>query len=286
MADISFPVYWNFESLNDMVAHIKESAGKHSKNSSLDTGNSAWNGTQDMAEAMRFARNGWPEGVKIMKRLRKDLGIDHIARLVGESEVESYDVSGSYVDVEVFNQGDPECMVEWIDTIADSPRIVGVYVNSSTSAGTSTAKIHRRGGVTLALVDLLESAGIRTEVIMVDMNVWKPEAANKMYKEDGSLLRVVVKRAESCLDVERLAFSLVSPSFLRRFVFGVQEGEPDVPFGYGTVDAVKPEQVPEYDIVLPTYSCLEDGDQVWDTDDAALRWLRRTLQRHIPGLKV
>ncbi len=300
--DLKLHCHWNFESVEDMVDYCNDPntpdrGGKSSHAAGAGSGTKLedvyanWHGSADFKQATGLLKRGWPEGANAINDMMKDMSqLGPVSELIGEAEVETYDVSGAYVDVGAFLEGDPECLIDWDTTEDTSPRVISIYVNLCTSSGTNARKMVRRGVATAALVDCLETRGIRCEVVVVSANGWRPRKAKQVMQDDdedswnaiGSIIRVVVKRAHQPLDMDRLSFCLAHPSMFRRFMFRVMESEPDVPGGYGSVRTLRTQDLRRPGIVVATDDSNNDG--VWDSNDSARDWVMDQLAYCIPSL--
>jgi hypothetical protein len=170
---------------------------------------------ETMSDAIGMATGGWQYGASLITRLQRD----YVARVSDgiKSPVVAFDVTGDFLDVGAFVSGEPECFGFW-DTANGNrkDKFITITVTSGFSWQVAESDIVKRGAAILSLVDILETNGVRcrviSEVIMQD-------------KSDESRLQmsVVVKDFQDSLDLEKIAFSIVSPAFLRRFFFAIVE---------------------------------------------------------------
>lgn len=288
--EIKIPVHWNFESLDEMVDYINTTPWDSVHDSSRSTGRQAFNATDSLDHALKLAKDGWPEGTKRIHDLENKLNISNLRSAIGDAEVEVYDTAGAFVDVGLYLDGEPECMGEFEEVRAKNPRVVTIYINVAVSGGTFTDKVMRKGAAAGALVDLLESAGISTEVVAIEMSNWIPTAATYTAADTNGrgkcyIVRTVVKRAGETLDLDRLAFALVHPAYLRRLVFAVNEKDNATPYGYGQPLSLQQRDLKnEDDLVIETKNVF--GDSVWSTEASTLQWLKKQLTKYIPNLDV
>jgi hypothetical protein len=148
----------------------------------------------------------------------------------------------------------------------------------SASASVSSQAIKRRGAAILALVDMLQTRGLRVEILGCFTS-----------QEFGTLeYRWTVKAATANTPLACLAFGLAHPSMLRRVLFSLMECEPenvrscfDVGSGYGQpAESALAETVKaEGGIYLPKYNT--DGQ--WASDDTARAWVQAEVDRVMSG---
>lgn len=238
-------------------------------------GNRAWSGTASFSEALDLARGGWVEG---LKRIRPMAARVEAAGARGIRWDVVRDVSGAWVDVGEYLRGVPECMVSPVECEAPvAGPIVTLVVAGSASSCVSADSIMRRGAACVSLVDALEAAGRRVEIVL-------SFAVSSHAGSAKHELRVVVKRADMQLSPEVVAFSLAHPASLRRIAFGAWEQEGDdarryweftMSGGYG-----RPTDTAERgDVYVPTGVTTE-----FESDAAAQRWVVERLREQ--GVEV
>lgn len=237
-------------------------------NESSHTGSEYFTKTENFAAALDIGRFGWPEGARNVQRIREMIEDKLLTRIVKQSV--SYDVSGSYVDVGRFCEGDPEHMVEFSEQEAPGIKTIRLAFNAGYAAVTETEHVETWGAAIVALVDAFEHAGTRVDL---DAIVWL-----RGNGESSMLHTVNVKSAQDSLDIDRVSFIAAHPSFLRRVTFGVMEGmstherrEMNVNCGYGYCKRAP--DMPGVDVLIqsPTESPLK-------TIGAAISWIEDTLK--------
>ncbi len=172
---------------------------------------SEWYGGMSWAEAKNAARNGWPEGLaKIAPVLAR---VDELIAHALPENVIAWDVTGETPDVGALLSGVPENMMT-TEEAEGAARMVRVLVNVGASCAVSASTIEARGTIACALVDALERAGYRCEVLAG----WVQETRGYTYTT-----RALIKRAEEPLALDRIVFTLVHPSFMRRILFRCME---------------------------------------------------------------
>lgn len=221
---ISFP---SLVSLADRAEHTQ--AGENSRMNSNEFSGCSFD------EAVSFARHGWPEGAAKAKRLLDRLQL-HVPQAV--HSVTHHDVTGSYVDVGEYLQGVPECMVDFREDRRPA-RFAHIVVSATFSANITTQAVIQRGATIAAVVDALETQGIRCTVDLLFQST-------DYNKADTFEVRVPIKEAHAPLNLDTLTFGVAHPAYLRRLMFAVMEQYPadvrdhyKVGIGYGLSRPIK-----------------------------------------------
>ena len=269
---------WNFESTEELLAYVSNPASHVSEGKGDSNGK--WNGTSTWDEAIDLATRGSPKDREQALEMYEKLQTAELRSLVGEAEEESYDVSGAYVDVGLFCEGEPECMIEWDEVRADAPRVVTIYVVGGTASEVSSAYMARRGASIACLVDMLENTGIRAEVVqLAGSKGWKPTDLFPDAFGDTTWIRWVTKKAEQPLDVDRLAYALSNPSAQRRLIFNVRGHSKHCPGTQGMPPTLDLRTVvPSGDIVVPN---LTASNSTFSSNAGAIEWVRKTFTKQI-----
>jgi hypothetical protein len=162
--------------------------------------------------------NGWKEGLDEVNRIKSQI----VGKLKGLMPVEEtvfldHTYTGM-IDMGRYIEGDPECFMELQDSDEcrkDGQKIVRIVYNCSASAGVNSDVLYKRGAMCLALVDLLEMTGVRVEL---EVGEGVGDYDNNKFE-----IRFTVKRSDEALDMDRLAFCIANPDFLRRICFRWEE---------------------------------------------------------------
>jgi hypothetical protein len=239
--------------------------------SSRSVGDRSWAGTSSFDEAMALARKGWPEGLKDIQKVS-----EAIWNVVGQEiqKVETlFDVCGAFADVDRYLTGEPEDMVQFVEEQTfGRGKVVKLFVNNAASCGVSAKTMFCRGAAVVALIDALEKLGYSCEVSTAD-------ALAGGWRGDNQLLQyeVELRGAGQVLDMDRMAFALAHPSWLRRMVFSAMEQEDatirstfKIGGGYGHPSESRGLTSDEHGIDVPS---LRYGTHHWQSQDAAIKWV-------------
>lgn len=221
-----------------------------------------WSGTPKFSSAIDMAQHGWPEG---RKRLMAAMAEAQGAPMMTPSMV--MDVAGAYPIAALAAAGDPCSMVD-LSPVEDRVRpVIRLLISRNGSSCYAPEEIMNYGAAVLSYVEGLENAGFRCEVASYSSTVLRNDV-----REYTS---VTLKRAEEHIEMDRMAFCLTHPSFLRRIGFAVSESTPGIwenlGSGYGSPINPDPEKDTDPDqIIIPGINMAEPGSDSLKTARAAL----------------
>ncbi len=205
--------YLYFDNIQDFWNYSFRESRARIKASRRDRRGEAWDKNVTWEEAKHLAQTGWVEGMKEIEKYRAILEpkiTKHILRPVPESSHTGY-----VVDVGAYLSNNPECFITRGWEKKNYPgRLFTVVVSCSFSCSVDAETIIKRGALVCALVDALEYAGHRVEVVCNETST-KDDRKNE--------IDVVVKNHEQPLDITDLAFCLAHPAMLRRIIFSANE---------------------------------------------------------------
>lgn len=197
-----------FESLSEMVTWIRDTPRAWRQSSSVSSGRGRdWDLGAGYEGALKLAQEGWEEGIK---------NIAALAMVVPNNTIttKEYSVAGDFPDVPRYLAGDPFNMVKRGKQRVPKPAIT-IVVNTVASAAVNARDMANYGAAIVALVDRLESRGIRVELLGC--------VCYDSLQRGKATIAWTIKRAEDHLDLASVAFSLAHPACFRRLSFGVVE---------------------------------------------------------------
>lgn len=183
-----------------------------------------WRGTHTWQEAIDLTNKGWGEGLAEIRNIKAELEKMIPARpdLSYEPEPVPMLDCGEEIDVGEFVSGSPDHWVDWqCEERPKAGKVIRIVYCATVSAGYGPQVIKRRGAVALALVDLLESYGYRTEVVL--------HYGCQEYDYEGKPevhIITTLKQAGEPLELDRLCYWISHPSSLRRMAFRAMENMP------------------------------------------------------------
>ena len=187
---------------------------------SRENGESYFFGTTCWTETMMLARQGWAEGAKKMQA-KLDLFTSEIPAKKMVREYEMSRIGPGVPDLNRARMGHPEpwvMMKEYEVDDFEGSKIVKIAFNGTASGGVTTSELFSKGALIGALVDQLEKVGKRVEVLLM--------LSSKGQKNELRI-KVMLKKAEDHLDIDRLAFGLAHGATLRRLGFSIYEQMPN-----------------------------------------------------------
>jgi hypothetical protein len=215
-----------FEDLSKFWKYATQESNAYNKSSRVNN-NLEWSGGLTWDEAKGLAIRGWQEGMKEIEKYRATIYPKITQKVLRTTQV--YSIAGYYVDVGSFLANQPECFIAREVEERNYPgRIYKVVCSSSFSAAIKPETIIQRGALVCALVDAIEFAGHRAEVICnIALSVDDDDEYRQgRHKEEGWFeVDVVVKKSTQPLEMTDLAFCLAHPSMLRRIMFSIAEIE-------------------------------------------------------------
>lgn len=184
-----------------------------------------WSGDLDWKASKSLALMGWQEGLNEVDKFQVRISELLTSKIIRHKPV--YSVAGNYIDIGSYLSNDPECFVtREYDEENQEGKIITIVCSISFSAAIEPETIIQRGAMICALVDAVEYAGYRAEVICNDACSRLSSDKEGNNKENGWFeVDVTVKKANQPLNRIELAFCLAHPAMLRRLLFSVAEIE-------------------------------------------------------------
>ena len=243
----------HFNSLGEFykfVSETKENLVFMGKPLSSKTRDKKFTGTKSFEEAVELMKNGWDEGAK---NLEGKLQAKLKTLKPKTTQRSKYDVVGGNCSVPRYLQGVPTNMVNK-KPVVQKTKVVTINKSIAYNAFVTTEQIIEESIKALIIVYEIEAAGTRVNLnIIVESREGNEIAA----------FTVRIKSANERLNVSKLAFPLVHPSMLRRWLeVSPLVTNPSFNYGYGSaVDEKESRQyLPKGEILLPAF--IPDVDKV------------------------
>lgn len=269
---------YTFDSLSEFLTRVDKPkpVGSGWDTCGWDEYDSKWSGGT-RAEAFEMARFGWPEGrknmVTVMAAARSSIALPPAI---------SMDVGGAYPDPGAAAAGAPDCMVSFEPTETRIRPIIRLAVNVWASCSYKPREFTNYGAALLSYIDGIESGGWRVELTML---------CHCACNDGGGTYssRVLIKRAEEPLDIDRAAYCLTHASMLRRLFFSHMQLESDLkgkmlrcgsPRNPDATDA-EPGQ-----IVLPGINIIPPGSDHLKSPAACAKYISSTVQDLLASVEV
>lgn len=193
-----------YNSISEFVQTInsrKQNPNMTSKYS--ETATYRFSGTNDYNEAENLLLHGWTEESEKLNEMLK------LKSLKEKSVKNTYDVAGFQCSVPRYLQGIPTNMINQ-KVVTKKQKIITITKNISYSTSVSKKNIEKESIKVLQLVNNLEKQGYRVilNVIMI-CEEYNVVICNK----------VRIKNASERLNLSKVSFPMVHPSYLRRIMF-------------------------------------------------------------------
>jgi len=203
-----------FDSWGDYIEYCNRPLPKNVYRNESCSGTSSFTLTANYDEAMQLAVVGWEDKVKEARTL-SELLINKILDYMVTTTIH-YDVEGIDFDMARVHNGEPECWYRFEEHVTENEgdAVVRIVINNMASCGVETETIIKRGAVIAALVETLEYAHRRVEVVS-----HSPFSETNGKYAPSAEFKIIVKTAGQPLDLARLMFMSGHPSMLRRLLF-------------------------------------------------------------------
>lgn len=204
--------FWKF-SMQDSQARNRESR----------VALNSWAGGTTWEESKELATRGWGAGLEEVEKYRAQMSPFITEKILRPLQVHA--ISGFNVDVGAFLSNDPECFISRVYEERNYPgKIFKIVCSISFSAAIQPDTIIQRGAMICALVDAVEFAYHRAEVICNFAATRHSDYRAGQNKDLGWFeVDIKVKPTDQPVELSALAFNLAHPAMLRRMVFSAAE---------------------------------------------------------------
>lgn len=211
-------VVYHFNSLHDMAEYIEKTRPVINTDISIvevDPEYDTYYGTANFKEAATLMKDGWSTKSETMAEHIDSMfsGYKMIAR-------QRYDVIGGQASVPRYLQGIPTDMIR-TDRMPVKEKVVKVYKSLAYNCDITNDRIEYESERALALIKRLESSGIRCELY----TVITLSGIDRLLCPMGEYIDIMVKVKASGerLNISKVAYPLVHPSFVRRHIMAIVE---------------------------------------------------------------
>lgn len=222
------------------------------KSLSSEDGSYAFTGTNSLEQAKSLLKDGYREPLESIKR---GLRINKVNKKFKDIPKvrPTNNVVGVVPHVPNSLLGLPQSMIN-LEKTPNKVKVVSINYDMSINCGTNTRDIERSGIMLLSIVNMLELQGYRVKLNVI--------AFSGMGGNELAIVSVEAKDYKQPLDLLKVCFPLVHPSFFRRLGFRWLETVPNLTerhftSGYGVAVATR-----GYEEALDIYSKnLKDFDK-------------------------
>lgn len=264
-------------------ADLLEWNEKGTDHRSAHMGGSSFYGAKDMPDAYQKAHKGLPrDGIEAL-----DLAEQNVQQMERELLHPTFtpynDVSGAEVDVALYLQGEPECMVNY--QLGDEPkheRVVTIVASVAYHCAISKSAIKKNGQALMALMEAIESTGLQTEIWLDSIQAEDLRnfmSDNPDPKGKTGRIAVRVKAPGEMFDAGMFMYALTHDSFLRSILFNTMHSWPAQfrralsisstgHYGYPISKTHRMEDYPEGAIYIPS---IRHDSQAGEVVEATLK---------------
>ena len=192
-----------------------------------------FSGTTGYAQASEFLRGGYTYGCE---QLRKEM--NGLAKNYKNVVTVKNDVFGVVPNIGSYMTGHPKNMINIKnEKRAVKTKVINMIVNTNVSYKISTDDVLKVGAATLLQLIRMERNGYKVNLYV----------SNRTLNDDNDTILCVflkIKNSGEQLNLLKVAYPIVHPSFQRRHMFAVRERIIDVRKGYGYSQRVEESDLP------------------------------------------
>lgn len=227
---LSNAIRWHFADLADLRIPAFPPAGTWN---TYET-ERCWNDTDSMRgasmkDALAMARDGWADGADQAAKLHDGI----VASMPERKRLARFDIAGQVPNIPRALAGNPMNMLRHVRKETAQRPIVTLVCSIAVNWGYPPSAMLCHAAAMAAVVDFLESAGFRCEVLMV---------ARTSNSRLAAEIAIKLKAAEQPLNLSVMAYGLGHPAIWRRMIFALLWMTPEASplgSGLGSVDPVK-----------------------------------------------
>jgi len=252
----------HFVSLSDLAALIPDSPRKGRPGEAWSSKDQDFYGVT-MAQARTLARDGWQEGAERVQPLLDRVKTARPTR----KALTRWDVAGAVPSIPRYLAGNPLHMrTRQIGATSQQP-IITIVSNTSAPWYVEPATFENLATAAAAIVDRLEDAGFRVEIIAGRRESSNQTGTAAATGENNALgnrseMMFRAKAAQDSLDLARLVFAIGHVAVHRRLLFAAGNAHPAFDDSLGTNQgfavAMRPLERPPGTYVLPALATLHN----------------------------
>lgn len=219
-----------------------------------------WDFNTGYEKAFHLAQVGWQEKAAILRA-------DTLKFAASEAKPPNtyYDVSGASVDIGLFLDGEPECMLNFDEEQVS--KSVRIWVMISAQCHLSATVLYNRGLAISSLIYSLMTAGHSISLDVIN-------AVSGSSESNIHINQITVSTFGEFLEPAKIAFWIAHPAALRRCIFRLNEHSSDTERsefgfydarGYGFPCDLPEKEIPQGVIYIPV---IQESHKFGSKDDA------------------
>ena len=206
-----------YRTIDNLASALKasiadEESGKRERKLSsakLDSRDDPWCGTETPEEYVTMLREGWAHGVTGVE------GLEGLSTDEAEDMTFQHSVCGTYLDCGAYQNGDPECMLEFLPEPSDAVRGLTLVIDSCFAGSVRAGDILDYARSVMQLVAWLQAQHVETSIYAV---------VPILMGRKRLIYIIPIRETGDILMPERVA-AILHPAFLRRGWFAMVEQE-------------------------------------------------------------
>ena len=226
-------IFNSFSELENFISSSPRVKGNEERLTSEDISDTfiKFSGTSDYSQAAEFLRSGYNYG---FEQLQKEM--TGLARNYKNVVTVKNDVFGVVPNIGAYMTGHPKNMIN----IKNEKRVVKTKVINMIINTTVPARYTQEDIITLGAATLLQLVRLERNGYKVNLYV-----ANKIeWKSNQLVCFTKLKNSSENLNLLKVAYPIVHPSFLRRHMFAVYERTIKIDTGYGYPQSLESKDLP------------------------------------------
>lgn len=226
-------IFNSFSELESFISSSPRVKGNEERKASENNSDTyfKFSDTMDYSQAAEFLRSGYNYGCESLQKEMSGL-----ARNYKNVVTVKNDVLGVVPNIGAYMTGHPKNMINIkTEKRAVKTKVINMVINTIVSYSYTKDDIVRLGAATLLQIIRLERNGYKVNLYV----------ANKIeYKSNQLVCFTKVKNSSEQLNLLKVAYPIVHPSFIRRHMFAVYERTIKIDKGYGCVQSVESKDLP------------------------------------------
>lgn len=229
-----------FDSIGEMSRYIQNTPRtKHNEAFSINESEgegsfyTKFTGTESLAAADELLLKGYDVGVAALQN-----AIKNVKRNYKVVTTIKNDVCGFIPNIGAYLTGNPRNMMNITTKVSTQTKVINLVVCVTVHGGVSSDTIIGINGKILQNIIELERSGYNVNLYVVDTTIYK--------KYDSTCTMIKIKSSNERLNLLKVSYPLVHPSFLRRHIFAVQERLSDIDGKYGRYMDISPAELEGY----------------------------------------
>ena len=215
-------IFNSFSELENLISSSPRVKGNEERTTSEDTSDTffKFSGTSDYSQAAEFLRSGYNYG---FEQLQKEMA--GLAKNYKNVTTIKNDVFGVIPNIGAYMTGHPQNMINIkTEKRAVKTKVINMIINTTVPARYTQEEIIALGAATLLHLVRLERNGFKVNLYVANKIEWR---SNQL------LCFMKVKNSSEQLNLLKVAYPIVHPSFIRRHMFAVYERSMKIDNGYG-----------------------------------------------------